>query len=117
MLMIDCPYCGPRAETEYTYGGQAHVNYPEDPQALTDEQWAEYVFYRDNPKGSFYERWAHTAGCRKWFNVLRDTQSYTISTTYRLTDPKPELPQPPAVTPMAAPQQSGPHTAGGKNND
>ena len=54
MLMIDCPYCGPRAETEYTYGGQAHVNYPEDPQALTDEQWAEYVFYRDNPKGSFY---------------------------------------------------------------
>ena len=51
MQLIECPWCGPREETEFHYGGQAHVAYPEDPQALTDEEWAHYVFFRDNPKG------------------------------------------------------------------
>ena len=57
MQLIECPWCGPREETEFHYGGQAHVAYPEDPAALTDEQWAQYVFFRDNPKGLFAERW------------------------------------------------------------
>ncbi|MGW2857937.1 sarcosine oxidase subunit delta, partial [Streptomyces sp. NPDC001215] len=56
MLLITCPWCGPRDETEYHYGGQAHVPYPENPGDLTDEQWAEYVFYRDNPKGQGLKR-------------------------------------------------------------
>ena len=30
-----------------------------------------YLFFRDNPKGPFAERWCHTAGCRRWFNVVR----------------------------------------------
>lgn len=89
MLTIDCPFCGPRPETEFGYGGQAHVAYPEDPYALTDEEWAAFLFYRDNPKGDFAERWVHSAGCRKWFNAVRDTRSYRISATYRLTDPRP----------------------------
>ena len=25
MLLISCPNCGPRDETEFHYGGQAHV--------------------------------------------------------------------------------------------
>ena len=95
MLIIECPYCGPRVETEFSYGGQAHVPYPKEPDTLSDEEWAKYLFYRENPKGSFYERWAHTAGCRKWFNALRDTHTYKIAATYKLTDPKPELPTPP----------------------
>ena len=82
MLIIECPYCGKRPEDEIHYGGQAHVPYPEDPSALTDEEWAQYLFFRDNPKGSYRERWAHTAGCRKWFNAVRDTRTYEISGTY-----------------------------------
>jgi sarcosine oxidase subunit delta len=91
MLIIDCPFCGSRPETEFGYGGQAHVAYPEDPHALTDEEWAQYLFYRDNPKGSYAERWVHSAGCRKWFNVVRDTRTYQITHVYRLTDPRPDL--------------------------
>jgi sarcosine oxidase, subunit delta len=87
MLMIECPFCGPRTETEFSYGGQAHVAYPRDPSALSDEQWARFLFYRDNPKGTHHERWAHSAGCRKWFNAVRDTRTYAISRVYRLTDP------------------------------
>ncbi|WP_055554540.1 sarcosine oxidase subunit delta [Streptomyces sp. NBRC 110028] len=93
MLLITCPWCGPRDETEYHYGGQAHVPYPANTADLTDEQWAAYVFYRDNPKGPFAERWMHSTGCRRWFNLLRDTASHDVLAVYRLDEPRPELPQ------------------------
>lgn len=89
MLTIDCPFCGPRPEAEYTYGGQAHVAYPADPYALTDQEWGAYLFYRDNTLGDFAERWAHSAGCRKWFNAVRDTRTYRISATYAVAEPRP----------------------------
>ena len=76
MLLIPCPWCGPRNETEFAYGGQAGIAYPDDPHALSDAEWAEYLFVRDNPKGWFTERWAHTAGCRRWFDIQRHTVSY-----------------------------------------
>ncbi len=34
MLLIRCPWCGPRDEIEFRYGGQAHLVYPADPEAL-----------------------------------------------------------------------------------
>ena len=40
MQLIDCPWCGPREEVEFHYGGQAHVSYPEDPSALSDDELA-----------------------------------------------------------------------------
>jgi heterotetrameric sarcosine oxidase delta subunit len=73
MLLIKCPWCGEREETEFRYGGQAGVAYPADPEALSDREWAEYLFFRDNPKGVFAERWVHAHGCRRWFNAVRDT--------------------------------------------
>jgi sarcosine oxidase subunit delta len=33
----------------------------------------------------------HTVGCRKWFNVIRDTATYRIAAVYRLDDPRPDL--------------------------
>jgi heterotetrameric sarcosine oxidase delta subunit len=91
MLQISCPWCGPRDETEYHYGGQAHVAYPEDPAALSDEEWAAYLFFRDNPKGPFAERWVHSTGCRRWFNVVRDTRTYEVLAVYTNRDPRPEI--------------------------
>jgi heterotetrameric sarcosine oxidase delta subunit len=73
VLSIPCPWCGPRDETEFRYGGQAQVAYPPDPLACTDEEWASYLFLRDNPRGWFAERWVHTAGCRRWFDLVRHT--------------------------------------------
>jgi heterotetrameric sarcosine oxidase delta subunit len=73
MLRIRCPWCGPRDEVEFRYGGQAGVGVPLDPEAQDDEAWARYVFVRDNPKGPFAERWVHSAGCRRWFDAVRDT--------------------------------------------
>lgn len=84
MLLITCPHCGPREEVEFHYGGQAHVAYPSDPYALSDAEWAEFLFYRENPRGLFAERWQHAAGCRKWFNAVRDTVTYQMHSTYSM---------------------------------
>ncbi|WP_406277699.1 sarcosine oxidase subunit delta family protein [Streptomyces sp. NBC_00191] len=95
MLLIPCPWCGPRDEAEFHYGGQAHVPYPEDPAALTDQEWARYLFFRDNPKGPFAERWTHASGCRRWFNAVRNTATNEILTVYRAGEPRPDHPAPP----------------------
>lgn len=89
MLLIPCPWCGPREETEFGYGGQAHVPYPADPESLDDAAWAEYLFLRDNPRGEFAERWVHSAGCRRWFNVVRSTADHRVLCSYRSDAPPP----------------------------
>jgi len=76
MLLITCPWCGPRAEIEFKYGGQAGVPCPSDPDQVDDAEWGRFLFFRDNSKGPFAERWVHTAGCRRWFTALRDTVTH-----------------------------------------
>ena len=79
------------AQNVYHYGGAAHVAYPADPSTLTDPEWAHYLFYRANPKGLFAERWSHSAGCRRWFNLVRDTVSNRILAVYRPGDSRPKV--------------------------
>ena len=99
MLLIPCPWCGPRDESEFHYGGQAHVPYPQDPASLTDEEWARYLFFRDNTKGPFAERWSHAAGCRRWFNAVRDTSTNEILTVYRSGEDRPAAYEPRQAVP------------------
>ena len=74
MFQVRCPWCGDRDVNEFSYGGQAEVRYPADPAATSDEDWAQFLFFRDNPKGLFRERWVHIHGCRRWFDLERDTR-------------------------------------------
>ena len=90
MLLIPCPWCGPRDETEFRYGGQAGIVTPPDPDAIDDTAWAYYLFMRDNPKGPFAERWCHTSGCRRWFNVVRDTLTSEITLAWPAGAPRPD---------------------------
>jgi heterotetrameric sarcosine oxidase delta subunit len=90
MLLIPCPWCGPRDEVEFHYGGEAHIVRPADPDAQGDAAWAEYLFMRANPKGVIAERWVHRNGCRRWFNLLRDTVSHRILLCYRIGETPPE---------------------------
>ena len=90
MLIITCPWCGPRHQTEFSYGGEAHIVRPRNTDALTDAQWAEYLFMRNNPKGRHPEQWGHTYGCRRWFNVERDTVTYRIKSAYKAGEKPPE---------------------------
>ena len=82
MLLIPCPWCGPRDDEEFHYGGEAHVLRPADPGTLGDEAFVEYLFLQQNPKGPHLERWSHRHGCRRWFNMLRDTATNEIIEVY-----------------------------------
>ena len=82
MLLIHCPHCGPRDEAEFSCGGEAHIARPLAENSINDAQFADYLFYRHNPKGVFLERWRHAAGCRRWFNAVRDTVSDEIIEIY-----------------------------------
>ena len=86
MLHLKCPYCGLRDEHEFSCGGEAHIARPLAENSLSDREFADYLFLRDNPKGVFLERWRHQAGCRRWFNVVRDTVSHAIIEVYAMGD-------------------------------
>jgi sarcosine oxidase subunit delta len=97
MLLIPCPHCGPRAEIEFRYAGQAHIARPADPSACDDAAWSAHLYFRDNPRGVLAERWRHVHGCGRFFNALRDTFTDEILAAYAAGAPRPGLDGEPAV--------------------
>ncbi len=89
MLLISCPWCGPRDEFEFRCGGQSHIARPEPAATATDQAWGAYLHARTNPKGITFERWVHAFGCRQWFNVARDTVTHEITAVYRMGEAAP----------------------------
>ncbi|HCY12539.1 MAG TPA: sarcosine oxidase subunit delta [Gammaproteobacteria bacterium] len=90
MLTIDCPWCGSRDQSEFSCGGEAHIVRPAEPETLSDAEWSDYLFNRKNIKGPHAEQWCHSGGCRRWFNVIRDTVSYRVISVYRVGERPPE---------------------------
>jgi len=66
--------------TEFTYGG-ADLARPSDPGNADDAQWINYVYMRDNPRGPHDEVWQHSAGCRRWIAVRRNTLTHDVIAT------------------------------------
>ena len=62
-----------------------------DPSAVSDDDWAAFLYVRSNPKGVMAERWHHVSGCGRFFNVLRDTVSDTILRVYKAGEPRPTV--------------------------
>ncbi len=83
MLLIPCPWCGPRPENEFHYGGEAGIVRPPDPAALDDAAWGDFLYMRSNPKGLHRERWRHQYGCGRFFNATRDTVTDRIAGTQK----------------------------------
>jgi sarcosine oxidase subunit delta len=88
MLLIECPHCGPRDEVEFSCGGEAHIARPTAPDSISDAEWADYLYMRNNPKGALAERWCHILGCRRWFNVERDTVTHEFLRVYPMGEPR-----------------------------
>lgn len=76
MLRINCPFCGERDHSEFSYGGDASVVYP--PLNAPMEAWYKAVFERENIRGMQAETWQHSSGCRQWLVVERDTMTHII---------------------------------------
>ena len=91
MLRIVCPWCGPRDEREFRWGGEVPLARPGPPERVSDPEWADYLFIRTNPKGWTRERWLHALGCRQWLVVVRNTVSHEIRSTARIDGPMPDI--------------------------
>lgn len=92
MMRLPCPFCGPRDEREFRFGGESQLVRP--PADCDDRQWAEYLYFRSNPRGVHHERWQHAAGCRRWFDVARHTVTHEVLAVYAPSDPKPAAGEP-----------------------
>jgi sarcosine oxidase subunit delta len=77
MLLIDCPFCGARNETQFVYGGPVSVERP-DPTAVQDDDWVDFLTMVPNPVGPVHEKWWHARGCGEWFTLWRDTVTHDI---------------------------------------
>ena len=76
MLRIPCPFCGLRDHSEFTYGKDASIHYPDMDAPVED--WVNAVFERANIDGVVPETWHHVNGCRMWLIVERDTVTHEI---------------------------------------
>lgn len=76
MIRINCPFCGERDHSEFSYGGDATIKYPALDGPLED--WYEAVFLRENICGVQFETWHHGNGCRMWLVIERDTMTHEI---------------------------------------
>lgn len=74
-FLITCPLCGPRDVAEYRYGGELQVR-PAPGSAAAE--WSAYLFARQNVAGIEEAWWFHRAGCRRWFQVERDTRTNDV---------------------------------------
>jgi len=78
MLLIPCPFCGPRAETEFVYGGPATATRPDPPEAIDDAGWVDWLTVPENGPRPVPEHWCHARGCGLWLTVVRDTATHEI---------------------------------------
>ena len=79
MLIINCPFCGPRNESEFMHGGALKQPRPDTPDNLSDNEWINYLTIPPNPVGDIEEKWWHVRGCGHWTTVIRHTVTHEIS--------------------------------------
>ena len=73
MQQFNCPWCGMRDQSEFTYGREVAPAL-----AASAADWQRFVFERDNPCGAHAEWWHHNHGCRQWLEIVRDTMTHEV---------------------------------------
>src|SRR5918997_4119077 len=79
MILLPCPYCGPRNASEFRYVGE--VSERPDPNETGVQEWRAYLYARNNPAGWTTETWYHSAGCRQHFVTERHTMTNEVRTS------------------------------------
>ncbi len=81
MLILNCPNCGINCdETELAPGCEAHLK--RHGPGSSEDEFRDYLFAKENPRGVHFERWRHANGCGKWFHAARDTVTLEVFGTY-----------------------------------
>jgi heterotetrameric sarcosine oxidase delta subunit len=79
MQLFTCPWCGPRAQIEFSYARVAESVAG----AAVDSQGGEMqeldrIFLRQNSVGLQEEIWQHTHGCRGWLRIRRNNLTHEV---------------------------------------
>ena len=77
-MLIPCPHCGTRPVEEFTFLGDAKPARPTTNDPSSMDQWFDYVYLRENPRGRFDEYAHHSGGCRSWLVVSRNTETHEV---------------------------------------
>lgn len=77
-MRIQCPFCGDRQHSEFTYLGDAAFVRPDPGAVNAAELFTDAVYLRDNPAGVIQELWYHRLGCRQWLKLTRNTTTHAI---------------------------------------
>ena len=77
-MRIQCPFCGERDLSEFSYLGAAAFTRPDPDTPQAETAFHEAVYLRDNPAGPHEELWYHASGCRSWLRVTRNTRTHEI---------------------------------------
>jgi sarcosine oxidase subunit delta len=80
MLLIPCPNCGDRDETEFSYGGPAR-SLPELDGNSDADDWHRALHLRDHSNKPRSEFWYHHAGCEHWIMLTRDLRDHRFMGT------------------------------------
>ncbi len=76
-MLIQCPNCGDRDVSEFSYVGDATVKRPTS-ETASPADWQSFVYSRTNPRGPHTELWQHRGGCRLVLEVTRNTLTHEI---------------------------------------
>ena len=76
MLVIECPWCGPRNSSEFSFSG---TKKPRPTGPPTPAQWRRYLYEQDNLAGLTRERWFHVDGCRRFLDIERHNVTNQIN--------------------------------------
>jgi|UPI0004A6DA3E Sarcosine oxidase delta subunit len=76
MKFVTCPSLGRRALSEFTYGGR--LEREPDQEAVSEKEWADYVFYHNGAPQTQTEWWYHRP-TGIWFLFERNTLTDRIT--------------------------------------
>ncbi len=85
MQLFECPFCGPRSETEFHFLTEAGKQRPEPAEEVSDEKWADYLYNHKSPRGRTAEIWVHIP-CGEFFILERDSITREVFRSIPLKD-------------------------------
>jgi len=75
MMLVDCPFCGPRAQIEFAYQRTLDSIVP---LGMPADEAMTRLYARTNPRGLDDELWQHAFGCRQWLVLRRHRTTHDI---------------------------------------
>ena len=75
MMLVDCPHCGARAQSEFTYERTLDSIVTLD---MAADEAVRRLYERTNPRGLDDELWRHSFGCRQWLVLRRHRTTHVI---------------------------------------